>query len=139
MRSISNQKNPNTALWRARRRCGFERKQVAWMLGHKTSDSLARYERGESEPSFDNAIRLSIIYRRSLDELLPHKYAALRTELTSKALTMRPNSNAATSALFTRVNVCTYEEAFQDPIRSAHYFPFVRDHVTKLAKLLAGL
>ena len=140
MKTIQNAaKVPNTALWRARRRSGLERKQAAWLLGHKNPDPIARYERGETEPSFDNAIRLSIIYEHRLEELFPFKYASFRNEMASRALTGRHQTNPQFDDLFDRINICSYEDALHDPARSADFFPHVRDHVTKLAKLLAGL
>ena len=137
----SAQKNtPNTALWRARHQCGLEIKQSARLLGHRTPDAIARYERGETEPSFDNAIRLSIIYGCDLEQLFPHKYQMFRDELTSRTLPIRKQAvKQSPTDLFERVNSCTYENALFDPERSADYTPFARDHVTRLAKRLAGL
>jgi len=138
--TISNKQGPNTALWRARRQCGLAIKQSARLLGHRTPDAIARYERGETEPSFDNAIRLSIIYGRDLAELFPHKYEAFRHELGSKVLAARKHVWPPLPLdLFERINSCTYESALKDPALRDEYFPHVRDHVTRLAKHLAGL
>lgn len=136
---ISNKPSPNTAIWRTRRRLNVERKQVAWVLGHASPDQIARYERGEVEPSLDNAIRLSIIYGCDLEGLFPHKYESFRRELASKALSMKTLETSSDYDLFARVNVCSYEDALGDPDRAALYFSHVRDHVTRLAKRLAGL
>jgi len=131
---------PNTPLWRARRKSGFERKRSSWLLGHRTPDTIARYERGETEPNLDNAIRLSIIYGSSIEELFPHKYEAFRHEIGSKFLAIRKQvTPPVPSSLFERINSCSYESALKDPSRSAEYFQHVRDHITRLAKHLAGL
>ncbi|MBK9214619.1 MAG: helix-turn-helix transcriptional regulator [Chloracidobacterium sp.] len=134
-----NKSEPNTALWRARRKTGLERKQSAWLLGHRTPDTIARYERGETEPSLDNAVKLSIAYGCGLEKLFPLKYESFRRELATKALSIRMQPTDARHDLFARINVCSYEDALRDPERSAEYFPHVRDHVTRLAKRLAGL
>ncbi len=132
-------KIPNTALWRARRKNGLERKQAAWLLGHKSPDALARYERGEAEPNFDNAVKLSVIYGWSLEELFPLKYAAFRQELSTKVKTRRSHSPASVNALLHRINVCSYEQTLLELNSGSNFPPHVRDHVTKLARLLAGL
>ncbi|MEJ7848813.1 MAG: hypothetical protein WKF92_12070 [Pyrinomonadaceae bacterium] len=140
MKTIPNPaKVPNTALWRARRKNGFERKQAVWLLGHKNPDALARYERGEAEPNFDNAVKLSVIYGWSLEDLFPLKYAEFRQELSSKVTALRSRSPASADSLLHRINVCSYEQTLLESSSRAGFLPHVRDHVTKLAKLLAGL
>ena len=129
----------NTALWRARRKNGLERKQASWLLGHKTPDALARYERGEVEPNFDNAVKLSVIYGWALEDLFPLKYATFRQELSAKVTTMRSHSPVSTDSLLRRINVCSYEQTLLELNPGSDFPPHVRDHVTKLAKLLAGL
>lgn len=130
---------PNTALWRTRRRLNLELKQVAWALGHKTADQIARYERGEAEPNLDNAIRLSIIYGCGADELFPVKYEAFRRQLLSRILTITARGPDSGAELLSRIYVCSYEEALDDPVCSEQYATHVRDHITNLAKRLAGL
>ena len=132
-------KKPNTAMWRIRRSLGLERKQVAATLGHNGPDTVARYERGEADPSFDNAIRLSLIYGCGLEELFPFKYASFRRELGPKLISVRKITNNAAKQRFGRTDTCSFEDAINDPACPAEYFPHVRDHVTRLAKLLAGL
>ena len=132
-------KVPNTALWRARRKTGLERKQAARLLGHKSPDALARYERGEIEPNFDNAVKLSIMYGWALEDLFPLKYAGFRQELCSKAAEVRSHSRASENTLLHRINVCSYERTLLESHSSSNFLPHVRDHVTKLAKLLAGI
>jgi DNA-binding XRE family transcriptional regulator len=130
---------PNTALWRARRKSGLERKQAAWILGHKSPDALARYERGPVEPNFDNAVKLSIIYGCALEDLFPLKYATFRQELSSKVIAIRSHSRASADSLLHRMNICSYEQTLLESNSKADFPPHVRDHVTKLARLLAGL
>ncbi len=136
---MSASNTPNTALWRARRKSGLERKQSGRLLGHRGADAVARYERGDAEPNLDNAIKLAIIYGCGIEDLFPLKYAAFRLELGTKALPVIRHKAAANADLFSRINVCTYEDALHEPHRCAEYSPHVRDHITKLAKQLAGL
>jgi len=140
MKTIQNTaKVPNTALWRARRKSGLERKQAARLLGHKSPDPVARYERGESEPNLDNALKLSIIYGCSLEDLFPLKYATFRHELSSKVTAIRSHSRASDDTLLHRINICSYEQTLLQSKSRSNFPPHVRDHVTKLARLLAGL
>ncbi len=132
-------KAPNTALWRARQKSGLERKQAAWLLGHKSPGPLARYERGEAEPNFDNALKLSVIYGYPLEDLFPLKYAAFRQELSSRVIAIRSHSRASAESLLSRINVCSYEQTLLESNSEPNSFPQVRDHVTRLAKLLARL
>jgi transcriptional regulator with XRE-family HTH domain len=134
--SQSNIPDNKNMLWRVRRQRGLERKQVAWALGHKSPDSLARYERSESEVSFDNAIRLSLIYRCSVEDLFCDRFSAARKELSHRVDRI--------PKLFGESHIqlpdhCTIENDFHEdeisPLRRNH----LRAHVTKLAKQLAGL
>ena len=140
-RTKPNTRVPNTALWRARRRCGLEMKQASRLLGHLQPNSIARYERGETEPSFDNAVMLSIIYGCELEDLFPHKYELFRRQVASRTVPVRNRStpNTFPAGLFDRANNCTYENTLHDPSVSADFLPYVRDHVTRLARRLAGL
>lgn len=123
-------------LWRVRRQRGLERKQVAWALGHKSPDSLARYERSEAEISFDNAIRLSLIYRCSVEELFSDRFNAVGKELSPRIDRIPRLFNESHLQL---PDHCTYEEALPvkeiSPVRRAQ----LRTHITTLAKKLAGL
>jgi transcriptional regulator with XRE-family HTH domain len=141
MKRTAKPKSPNTALWRARRRSGLERKRASWLLGHSNPDTIARYERGQTEPSLDNSIRLSLVYGCALEDLFPFKYAAFRRELAPRMASMQNRSVRSNNpGLFDRVSRCSYEELLDDTDHPAeNYSPQVRGHVTRLAKRLAGL
>lgn len=130
---------PNTALLRTRRRRGFERKQVSWLLGHKGPQALAGYERGRALPSLQNAIRLSIIYGCDLEEIFPEKYKAARADIFEQTTHKRVLAHHRFPELVRNINKCSYEDAFDDPQKAATYRADIRDHITRLAKALAQL
>ena len=75
----------NNRLWQIRHKIGLEQKQVARLLGHKTTDQISRYERGRSVPSFKSACKLAIIYGTSLPELFPEHCEQYRREILDRA------------------------------------------------------
>ncbi|MDQ6785849.1 MAG: helix-turn-helix transcriptional regulator [Acidobacteriota bacterium] len=52
-----------------RKRLGYEQKQIAVLLGHKSTYQICRYETGQRIPSLKEAIKLSLLY--GLPDLLP--------------------------------------------------------------------
>ena len=133
----SQSKKPNTALLRARRLRVLERKQVSSLLGYRGTQVLAAYERGERIPGLENAIKLALIYDSSLEAIFPGPYRIARQEIAKSAL-KRPATNNASASLRS-VHSCSYEELLSDPATAGPYHGLVRDHITKLAKVLAGL
>ena len=77
-------KSINNRLWRARKQAGLEQKQVAYLLGHKTTDQISRYERGARMPSFQTALKLELIYRTPLHCLFPEHYAGFREDISER-------------------------------------------------------
>ncbi|MBV9216180.1 MAG: helix-turn-helix transcriptional regulator [Acidobacteria bacterium] len=132
-------RQPNTALLRARRRRGFERKQVSRLLGHKGPQTLAQYERGQRLPSLQNAIGLSLIYGCHLEDLFPEKYRFARANLTERTSRIKPMLLNQIPALLRSINRCSYEDVLDDPHRAETNRAEIRDHVTRLAKALAQL
>jgi transcriptional regulator with XRE-family HTH domain len=64
-----------------RNRMRLSRKQVAHLLGHRMTSSLARLELGRSVPSLRTALRLAAIYRVPVDFLYPRLYLNERDEI----------------------------------------------------------
>jgi transcriptional regulator with XRE-family HTH domain len=59
---------PN-CLRKYRRAAGFKQKDVACILGLKTSGELSRWENSLSLPELQNVFRLAILYRTMVDTL----------------------------------------------------------------------
>ena len=64
-----------------RNRMRLSRKQVAHLLGHQMTSSLARLELGHSVPSLRTALRLAAICRVPVDFLYPRLYINERDQI----------------------------------------------------------
>ncbi len=123
-------------LWRIRHTIGLERKQVAKLLGHHSTDAISRYERGICLPGVGNVIKLIIIYQTSLEQLFPKHFQCYRAELESK-LSQIPKaliSRTTQQILSENIHYCTYEKLLEKLPPTKDDLDIVRDHITKLAK-----
>lgn len=68
-------------LWVKRKRLRLSQKHVAHLLGYKSTTMLSKYERGERPPPLFIAIKFSIIYQTTIEELFPAVYRDLRLQL----------------------------------------------------------
>ncbi|HLJ27902.1 MAG TPA: helix-turn-helix transcriptional regulator [Candidatus Angelobacter sp.] len=75
-----------TRLWVARKQRRLSQKQVARLIGHKSTTMLSKYEQGERPPPLFVAMKLAIVYQSSLEELLPILYKAAKTEVLKAQL-----------------------------------------------------
>lgn len=64
-----------------RKRMGFSQKQVAHLLGHRSTTMLSRYEHGRCLPPFLTALRLEIVYRIPVAFLFDERYRHMREEI----------------------------------------------------------
>ena len=67
-------------LWIARQHAGLGQKTVARLLGHKSRSVISEYENGRLLPSLETALRLSVVYGRSISELYPELYRQISEE-----------------------------------------------------------
>jgi len=134
-------RTPNR-LWLARKRRGLGQKQVAFLIG-KTIDEVSRYERGVRLPELLTLLSIEIVYGAPLRVLFKDLY-----EQTLENVHQRIEKRAGTGSIFTDLlaeiekttgNYCAYEELLKTAVTSAIDGSRVRDHVTHLAKKLAGL
>lgn len=63
---------------------GYSQKQVAWLLGHKNTSTVCRWEKGVAMPSVENLLRLSYIYRTLSDQLYFDLSVEFRQQLHEK-------------------------------------------------------
>lgn len=131
----------NNTLWRIRKKRGLAQKQVAWLLGHRSSSLISSYERGERTPGIEAAFRLAVIYQCPVEKLFPEHWEAISSELTEKASKVPGTLFTPISKLelVEGISICSYEQLLQDPDVSEENSRLVRKHVTKLAKQLAYL
>jgi transcriptional regulator with XRE-family HTH domain len=114
---------------------------VASLLGQKSGDSISAYERGIRSPDLATALKLAIIYDRSVEELFPEHCAVFKNELSARISRIpRPITQLRTVNEEAEPRLeCGYERLMAEPAHRPPSMHIIRDHVTKLAKHLAGL
>lgn len=111
-----------------RRRLAYEQKQIALLLGHKTTHQLSRYETGQRIPSLKEAMKLSMLYGLPVRTLFSRYYHQCREEL-EKTL---KDSNLDTKIILENavtVNYCSYLEAMSPCIINSEVSDTVRRHI----------
>jgi transcriptional regulator with XRE-family HTH domain len=73
-------------LWIARKKRRLSQKQVAHLLGHKSTAALSKYEHGERPPPLIIAIKLAVIYQSSIEELFPAIHREIKLEVLKAQL-----------------------------------------------------
>ena len=68
-------------LWIARKPAGLRQKSVARLLGHKSTSIISEYETGRLLPSLPTALKLAVVYNRSVTELYPSLYGQVQQEI----------------------------------------------------------
>lgn len=79
----SKRHTPNR-LRKYRRISGYSQLSVAFLLGHKSSNQLSRWERGHAVPSIENLLKLSVLYRVLPNQLYPNYVEAFRKMLPER-------------------------------------------------------
>lgn len=64
-----------------RKRFGYEQKQIANLLGHKTIYQICRYESGQRTPSLKDAMKLSVIFQIPICVLFESYLSKCREDL----------------------------------------------------------
>lgn len=72
-------------LWLARKRSGYEQKQIAALLGYKTVQQISRHETGLRTPSLKTVLKFSIIYKLPVRVLFHAYYRECLNELNNRA------------------------------------------------------
>lgn len=134
-------KIPNR-LWKARKRRGLSQKQVAFLIG-KTIGEVSRYERGVRLPELQTILALEIAYGTPLRLLYEDLYEQVLKEVRQRIETS-PVIGAIYGDLLAESDqgagqYCAYEAMLKIAAASPAERGHVRDHVTRLAKKLAGL
>jgi transcriptional regulator with XRE-family HTH domain len=131
-----NKNKINVRLKMSRKRIGLGQKQVALLLGHKSTGELSRYENGVSLPPFETAVRLEIILGVPVSQLFENFYQELRELVTEKA---RETKVALASSDVISKGNCSYWDDLLLPYPSDSARGLARDHTTMLANKLAYL
>lgn len=79
-------------LWVARKRLGYEQKQIAQLLSQKSVNQISRYETGINLPSLKTALKLAIIYKLPVRVLFHSYYRECWEELNDRTKTLNQES-----------------------------------------------
>jgi DNA-binding XRE family transcriptional regulator len=79
-------------LWMARKQIGLGQKNVARLLGHRSTSVISEYETGKLLPSLPTALRLAMVYNRPVAELYPDLCRQIRDEVDQLAKRSTPKS-----------------------------------------------
>ncbi len=82
-----------TRLWLARKRLGYEQKQIAALLGYKTIQQISRYETGLRTPNLKTALKFAIVYKLPVRVLFHALYLECNEELAARAEKLGDQSN----------------------------------------------
>ena len=95
-------------LFLIRKKNALEQKQVALLLGHKTTDQISRYERGARLPNLKTALKLQIIYRLPIETLLHGYHEKCLDEIKNQSEISGGKINLIADS--TDREICTYAE-----------------------------
>lgn len=71
-------------LWIVRKKTGLPQKQVAFLLGHKNTTQLSRYERGARIPSLETALKLESAYNTPVRVLFSGLYDQFHADVQGR-------------------------------------------------------
>lgn len=118
-------------LWLARKRFGYEQKQIASLLGYTTIPQVSRYENELRLPSLKNALKFAIIYKLPVRVLFHAYYRECREELTARAKTLKEQS-ILNFDLTEPTDYCSYIELINSSFMTDIDKEKVRRHIKQL-------
>lgn len=126
-------------LFLVRNKNSFGQKQVATLLGHKTTDQISRYERGTKLPSLKTAFKLGIIYNLPIRALFDGYYEACLKELRKreKLLTKQENATPLGIKQLGETEFCTIEEKLNPFAVKESDLDKARSHIAELIRTRA--
>lgn len=107
-------------------------KQVAALLGHKTTRPITQFEKGLRVPSLKSALKLAIIYNVPIRVMLDGYYEACREEVHAKGPDM--GETPYTSYL---LNFCSFEQELSSREITRASLTKIRRHSSDLIRKTA--
>jgi len=124
-----------TRLWPARRRVGLGQKQVAALLGYRSSTLISKFERGDKLPSLKRAFQFELLYGVPARFLFESLFEQVREELTGRAESSAPikrvlaSNRAGERSL---ADYCAFNEMLKIPDHTPAYDDAIRNHIIHL-------
>lgn len=75
-----------------RKKNGLSQKDIAYLMGFKTSTSISNYERGNKLPQLINLLKLEIVYRTPIAFLFKDHLDQLKKEIQEKEKSLKRRS-----------------------------------------------
>jgi len=132
----------NNQLWLARKRIGLQQKQVAHLLGHRTTDQVSRYEKGLRLPGLKMFLQFEIIYGVPARILYREFYEDIRIGIETRAQSLKGIGHAYTASFQgsgSFSEFCAHEELLRNPNRSQAENDQIRRHIITLNNRQLGL
>jgi transcriptional regulator with XRE-family HTH domain len=131
----------NNRLWQIRHQAGLEQKQIAYLLGHKSTDQVSRYERGARLPSFRTALKFELILRTPVSQIFPEQYQQCRAEIAERFrhLGQSRASNQTHDDILTDSHLCTFLNLLLKKKLSGAEVNTARRHAIKLTRRLGDV
>jgi transcriptional regulator with XRE-family HTH domain len=134
--SLTKTKMPNinsSVLALRRKRLGYEQKQIAVLLGHKSTYQLCRYETGQRIPALREAIKLSILYGLPVRVLFDRHFRSSREEIenTLKRSGLTAKINLQNNG---QIDYCSYLESMNFAEITEHNADKIRTHIKVLVE-----
>lgn len=138
---MTKDQKPNLFLWRARKRSGLSQKAVAFLLGHKFTDDLSRYERGQRVPTLLTALKLEIIYQAPIRLLFYTAFQNSLWQIRERSEKFRDNEELARQSMSGdwragNGGYCSYFELLKTPNLPPVEKERVYEHIRTLAKTI---
>lgn len=127
-------------LFLIRNKNALGQKQIAILLGHKTTDQISRFERGTKLPSLKTAFKLGIIYHTPLRVLFNGYYEACLIDLEKRENLLREqetNENYKPVRQIGETDFCTIEEKLKPFKVKDSDLDKARSHIAELIRTRA--
>lgn len=75
-------------LWKYRKIANLSQRQLSVLLAHRGTSQISKWEKGVKIPSLENALRLSLIFKISVEDLFSGVAAGLKNEISLREKTV---------------------------------------------------
>ena len=89
-------KRVNNRIWKYRKMLHLSQRQVSFLLAHKGTSQISKWEKGVKIPNLENALRLSKILKISVEELFSGLVKSLGDEVEGRVNRFNPNASVLT-------------------------------------------
>jgi DNA-binding XRE family transcriptional regulator len=124
------QRNENHLATARKKNC-FGQKQIATLLGHKRTDQISCFERGEKLPNLKTALQFAIIYKLPIRVLFPHCYRECLNELATRA-SLTKQKSVLKIDLTEPTDFCVYMELLKTPFITDIDKEKIKRHIKEL-------